>query len=131
MGLALRRAKLPNVRVVGHDLEGDAMKNALKRGAVDSTEQHLEGAVEDARMIVLAVPPLAVKVLLEDLGELAPEGCIITDVSSTKADIMRWAKEYLPENVSFVGGHPMAGKEDAGVQASDADLFRGKAYAVI
>src|SRR5712692_8219462 len=83
MGLALKQAKLPNLRIVGHDLEGDAMKNALKRGAVDSTEQHLEGAVENARLIILAVPPLAVRVLLEDLGELAPEGSIVTDVSST------------------------------------------------
>ncbi|MHB8574165.1 MAG: prephenate dehydrogenase [Dehalococcoidia bacterium] len=131
MGLALKQAKLPNLRVVGHDLEGDAMKSALKRGAVDSIEQHLEGAVENARLIILAVPPLAVRVLLEDLGELAPAGCIITDVASTKADIMRWAKQYLPGTLSFVGGHPMAGKEEAGIASADPELFKGKAYAVI
>jgi prephenate dehydrogenase len=131
IGLALKAAKLPNLRIVGHDLEGDAMKTAEKRGAVDSTERHLEGAVEGARMIILAPPPLAIRPLFEDLAELAPQGCIITDVSSTKAEVMRWAKELLPEHVSFVGGHPMAGKEESGPRAADADLFRGKAYAVI
>jgi len=131
IGLALKAAKLPNVQIVGHDIEPDAAKAAQKRGAVDSVQSHLEGAVADARLIILATPPLAIRPLLEDLAELAPEGSIITDVSSTKADIMRWAKELLPDNVSFVGGHPMAGKEETGAQAADADLFRGKAYAVV
>lgn len=131
IGLALKAAKLPNLQVVGHDLEGDAMKAALKLGAVDRTEQHLEGAAEGARLIIIATPPLAVRPLFEDLAELAPDGCIITDVSSTKAEVMRWAKELLPDRVSFVGGHPMAGKEESGVKAADANLFRDKAYAVI
>ncbi len=131
IGLALKAAKLPGVQVVGHDLEPDAMKAAQKLGAVDMTVAHLEGAVEDARMIILATPPLAVRPLLEDLADLAPAGSIITDVSSTKADVMRWAKQFLPDTVSFVGGHPMAGKEESGVKSADPELFRGKAYAVI
>ncbi|HLZ72221.1 MAG TPA: prephenate dehydrogenase/arogenate dehydrogenase family protein [Dehalococcoidia bacterium] len=131
IGLALKAAKLPNLRVVGHDLEADAMKEALRRGAVDSSERHLEGAVQDARLIIIATPPLAVRPILEDLAELAPEGCIVTDVASTKADVMRWAKQILPDGISFVGGHPMAGKEESGIAAAEADLFHGKAYAVI
>jgi prephenate dehydrogenase len=131
IGLALKAAKLPNLQVVGHDLEGDAMKTAQKMGAVDSTERHLEGAVANARMVILAPPPLAVRPLFEDLAELAEDGCIITDVSSTKAEVMRWAKELLPDRVSFVGGHPMAGKEESGIKSADANLFRGKAYAVV
>ncbi len=131
IGLALKAAKLPNLQVVGHDLEAEAMKEAQRRGAVDSTERHLEGAVQDARLIIIATPPLAVRPILEDLAELAPDGCIITDVASTKGEVMRWAKQILPDRVSFVGGHPMAGKEESGVAAADAGLFRGKAYAVI
>lgn len=131
IGLALKAAKLPNLQVVGHDLEGDAMKSAQKLGAVDTTARDLEGALDGARMVILAVPPLAVRVLLEDMADLLPEGAIVTDVASTKADVLRWAKEFLPAGVSFVGGHPMAGKEESGVKAADADLFRGKAFAVI
>jgi prephenate dehydrogenase len=100
-------------------------------GAVDRTERYLEGAVENAGMVILAAPPLAVRLLLEDLAELAPVGCVITDVSSTKAEIMRWAKELLPEHVSFIGGHPMAGKEESGPERADRDLFRDKVYAIV
>src|SRR5579884_718596 len=131
IGLGLKAARLPTVELVGHDTEGEAMKTAQRLGAVDRTERYLEGAVEDARMIILAAPPLAVRLLLEDLAELAPEGCVITDVSSTKAEVMRWAKDYLPDTVSFVGGHPLAGKEESGPRSASADLFKGKPYAVI
>jgi prephenate dehydrogenase len=131
IGLAIKAAKLANVHIVGHDLEIEAMKAAQKIGAIDAFEEHLEGAVEQAKMIILAAPPLSIHPLLEDLAELAPDGCIITDVSSTKADVMRWAEELLPEGVHFVGGHPMAGKEESGAQAADAALFRQKAYVVI
>lgn len=131
MGLALKAANLPNLTVVGHDLESAAMKTALKRGAVDKTEDTLDDAVAGARMVVLAAPPLAVRLLLDDISDLVPEHCVVTDVSSTKADVMRWAKQYLPDTVSFIGGHPMAGREDSGINFADKDLFRGKAYAVI
>ena len=131
IGLALKAANLPNVLVVGHDLDGDAMKNALKLRAVDKTESTLEGAVDGARLVILAAPPLAVRLLLDDISDLLPEGALVTDVSSTKGDVLRWAKQYLPKTVSFVGGHPMAGKEESGVRAADKDLFRGRAYAVV
>ncbi|MEE8471197.1 MAG: prephenate dehydrogenase, partial [Dehalococcoidia bacterium] len=58
---------------------------------------------------------------------LLPE-CVVTDIGSTKAEVMRWAGKYLPSSVSFVGGHPMAGKETSGIDEADADLFRGCAY---
>src|SRR5206468_10710454 len=61
--------------------------------------------------------------------ELA-EGTVVTDTTSTKAHVMRWAREALPEHVYFVGGHPMAGKETAGIANAEASLFRGKAYCI-
>lgn len=131
IGLALKAANLPNLTIVGHDLEGGAMRDALKRGAVDRVEETLEGAVEGARMVILAVPPLAVRLLLEDMADLLPEEAIVTDVASTKGEVLRWAQRYLPPTVSFVGGHPMAGKEETGVRAADKDLFRGRAYAIV
>jgi len=54
----------------------------------------------------------------------------VTDVCSTKAEVMRWAAEYLPENVHFVGGHPMAGREKSGPEAASASLFEGATWAV-
>src|SRR5262249_18749591 len=50
------------------------------------------------------------------------------DVASTKAQVTRWAEEFLPTNVTFVGGHPMAGLEVSGIDVADARLFHGRIY---
>jgi len=53
---------------------------------------------------------------------------VVTDVASTKAQVITWAEEFLPASVSFVGGHPMVGKELSGVEAADAALFQNRIY---
>jgi prephenate dehydrogenase len=53
---------------------------------------------------------------------------VVTDAASTKVQVISWAKELLPENVSFVGGHPMAGREVSGIDVADATLFRERIY---
>jgi len=55
----------------------------------------------------------------------------VTDTASTKVQVMQWAEESLPHSVSFVGGHPMAGKELSGIEVADAGLFKGCTYCVV
>jgi prephenate dehydrogenase len=131
IGLALKGAKLPAVEVVGYDESSSALADARRRGAIDLATRDLAEALDGARMVVIATPPLAARPLLEQMAPLLAEGAIVTDTLSTKAEVMRWAEELLPESVSYVGGHPMAGKESSGPGAAEADLFRGKAYCVI
>jgi prephenate dehydrogenase len=57
-------------------------------------------------------------------------GAIVTDTTSTKREVMRWAKELLPTTVSFIGGHPMAGKT-ASLEGAVADLFKNCTYCLI
>jgi prephenate dehydrogenase len=56
---------------------------------------------------------------------------VVTDVGSTKKSVLEWADQYLPDQVQFVGGHPMAGKEESGPEAADAYLFQDRTYAVV
>jgi prephenate dehydrogenase len=66
--------------------------------------------------------------------EMAPHlrpGTVVTDTASTKASVIRWANEHLPRSVHFVGGHPMAGKEQSGPLAAEATLFEGRPYVII
>jgi prephenate dehydrogenase len=49
----------------------------------------------------------------------------MVDTGSTKVEVMRWAGEYLSSRISFIGGHPMAGKETSGIDEADAGLFKG------
>jgi prephenate dehydrogenase len=56
---------------------------------------------------------------------------VVTDTGSTKAQVLRWAQEILPATVSFVGGHPLAGKETPGIENADPRLFVGSTYCIV
>ncbi len=130
IGLALKAAGLPGIEVVGHDRDRANTKQAERLGAIDKSEHNLPAAVSGAGLVIIATPILAVR---EVMGQIAPylaEGAIVTDTASTKSAVMQWAKEMLPEHANFIGGHPMAGKETAGVQNAEAGLFQGKAYCI-
>lgn len=130
IGLALKAAGLEGVEIVGHDRERGSANEAQRRGAVDRAEHNLPKAVRRARMVIIATPVLAVREVLEQIsGELA-EGAVVTDTASTKVHIMQWARELLPPSVSFIGGHPMAGKETQGIEHADAAVFQGRAYCI-
>jgi len=81
-------------------------------------------------MVIIAVPILSVREVMQQIAPHVEEGAVVTDTTSTKAHVMAWAKELLPEYVNFVGGHPMAGKETTGIENAEAGLFQGKAYCV-
>ena len=131
IGLALREAKRGGWQVAGYDAEFDVGRRAVRRGAVDKAPWRLPDAVEGADMVIVATPVLAVREVLETIADMVAPDCVITDTGSTKESIMNWAEEYLPNKVSFVGGHPMAGKELSGIQHADPKLFQGTRYVVI
>ncbi len=134
LGMALRTAppaarKLPAApHITGYDANPHACRRARERLAIDTVAATLPAAVAQAQLVVLAVPVLTVRVLLHELAPLLPAGAVVTDVASTKAAVCAWAHDLLPAHVDFVGGHPMAGREQSGPDAADAALFRGARY---
>ena len=131
MGLALQQHKSQGFQLFGYDADVEVGRRAAKRGAVDKAAWHLRDAIEGADFVIVAVPVLAIREVLENIAEMVQSGCIVTDTGSTKEAVMSWAEEYLPKEVSFVGGHPMAGKELSGIENADASLFQGARYVVI
>lgn len=131
LGLALKAAKPTGIEIVGHDKDRTRATKAQRLGAIDRAEGRLDKAVQDAAMVILATPVLAIRRVMEEMAPYLPENCIVTDTGSTKAAILAWAQELLPPTVHFVGGHPIAGKEQSGIDAAQADLFRDKPYCVI
>src|SRR2546427_12880325 len=130
LGIAPKGARLPGLEVIGHDRDRANATQAEKSGAIDRAEHNLPRAVTGAGMVIIAVPVLSVREVMQQMAPDLAEGTVVTDTTSTKAHVMRWAKEALPEYVNFVGGHPMAGKETAGIAYAEASLFRGKAYCI-
>ncbi|MGH8163842.1 MAG: prephenate dehydrogenase, partial [Rhodanobacteraceae bacterium] len=87
----------------------------------------LEEAAARADLIYLAQPVDRIVEILRALGSLIRPGCLVTDAGSTKTVIVQTAAEYLPHHI-FLGGHPLAGKEQRGAESADASLFRGRPY---
>jgi prephenate dehydrogenase len=127
IGLALHRAKAAR-EVTGYDLGKGVTDRARKIGAIDVPCGALADAARGAELIVLATPVGAMRALLQNIAEAVTPGAVVTDVASTKTQVISWAEEFLPASVAFVGGHPMTGKEQSGVEAADAALFQGRIY---
>lgn len=111
--------------VVGVDLDPQSRKLAVELGVVDRCEDDLEAACVGADVIQLAVPILAMEKLLGRLAGMNLGGAVLTDVGSAKGNVVRAARAAMPGRLGlFVPGHPIAGSEQSGVEASNAALFR-------
>ncbi|MGH8462636.1 MAG: bifunctional prephenate dehydrogenase/3-phosphoshikimate 1-carboxyvinyltransferase [Pseudomonas sp.] len=111
--------------VVGVDLDPQSRKLAVELGVVDRCEDDLATACVGADVIQLAVPILAMEKLLARLAQLDLGAAVLTDVGSAKGNVVRAAREAFAEQLPyFVPGHPIAGSEQSGVEASNAALFR-------
>ena len=117
--LALKKAR-PDVVVVGSDVNPVVVRKALDREIVSSANTDLT-VVELADIVFVAAPINALRNVFARLAPVA-EGRLVTDMTSTKADVEEWA---AAEGLDLVGGHPMAGKEVSGIDHADASLFEG------
>ena len=125
LALALRRAGAVT-RVVGFDRDRTALERGAALGAIDTAADSVSEAVKGADLVVVAVPVRAIGPVLHDVALALEPNAVVTDVGSTKEDVVRIAREELRERFPrFVPGHPIAGREVSGVDAALPDLFRG------
>jgi prephenate dehydrogenase len=123
-GLALRR------RGFDGDIIGVSSPSSVSAGLASGAitrSASLEEAAASANLIYLAQPVDRILKTIEQLSGLLRPGVLVSDAGSTKEVIVRKAAACLP-SVDFLGGHPLAGKEQRGAQAAEADLFFGKPY---
>jgi prephenate dehydrogenase len=128
-GLALRAAGFAG-RIDGWDTSSLEMGTAVQMGAIDGRASDRQDALELARLadvIVLAVPVLAIKDWMQQLASITRVGQLVTDVGSTKLEIVELAERLFAgtETAVFLPGHPMAGKESGGALLAEAGLFDG------
>jgi prephenate dehydrogenase len=125
LGLALKQRGMAG-RVVGVGrANSPSLRVALDRRAIDEAQTDAAVAVKNSDLVVLCTP---VRQFPETLRAIAPAlqpGTIVTDVGSTKQQVMQWAADMLPKSVHFVGSHPMAGSEKRGPESAKADLYDG------
>jgi prephenate dehydrogenase len=131
MGLALKRAQPENTEICGYDQNNEVLVRAHKARVVDTIAPSVAVAVREANVVIVCTPIVTVRKVFREIAPHLQRGTVVTDTASTKTDVLRWADEELPKTVSFVGGHPMAGKEKQGLQHAEAELFDGKPYVVV
>jgi len=128
--LAKAFQKYSDCRIAGIDRDPAVLKAALDCGAIDKIGDDQD--IRSADVLYLCLYPQAdIDFITEHLHLISPD-CIVTDTCGIKSEICthlpRLAKEH---GFTFVGGHPMAGKEKNGFAVSDADLFRGASYLIV
>jgi prephenate dehydrogenase len=125
-GLALKKYGLA-ARRIGFG-RPSTLARALAANAVDEGTDDLGKAVREADLIILAAPVGAILDCIPRLKDVASPRALVTDVGSTKQLICARARETLGNDLLFLGGHPLAGKERAGVENADATLFTHARY---
>ena len=120
---ALRKAKLVG-RVTGCNRSEKTLKKAVELDVIDDYYLNISEAVKDADVIIIGTPLSVSEKILPKLADSMSANTVLTDVGSVKGGIVNVAKEVLAEKFSnFVPGHPIAGTEKNGVEASFEDLF--------
>ncbi|MGI9149562.1 MAG: prephenate dehydrogenase [Chloroflexota bacterium] len=126
IGLAIKAVR-PQTQIVGYDASGDNLRRAQGLKAIDRRAS-LRDALADTDLVVVSVPVGSMKALFEEMAPLLPVQALVMDTGSSKARVLEWAADLLPNGVRFVGGHPMAGKTETGPDAADAKLFQGAVW---
>jgi prephenate dehydrogenase len=121
--VALAARKRLSASVAGYDLSPAALERALARGVLDRAADSVANAVSGADAVFVAVPVGGIAELVSQALTTAPPDCVVTDVGSTKRPVVA-----AHDDPRFVGGHPLAGAENAGVEHARADLFEGATW---
>jgi len=128
LGLALRKVGFRG-RIVGCD-QPKVLARAKRKGAIHVGISDPVKACSASDVVVLATPVGTIIELIERLAPHLPSETLLTDVGSTKAQVLLRAQKSFGRETAhrFLGGHPMAGKENSGIEFADADLFRGAVW---
>lgn len=126
LGLALKK-RGANVRICAYARRVETRDRALENGAADEVFDSPAAAVNGADLVVICVPIWSIAELAKDLVPALKPGVVVTDVGSTKSDLIAHMNECFAESgACFVGSHPIAGSEKTGVDAGNPDLYEGR-----
>ena len=118
-------------RIVGIGRDAARLQPAVDDGTLDAATTDLDAGVRQADFVLLSAPVLAIEGLLERVWRVAADGAVITDVGSTKGNVVRAAERLAASRpLAFVGSHPLAGSEQSGYRVARVDLFRGATVVV-
>lgn len=113
--------------VIGVARREETIAEALTQQLIDEGTVDIEEGVRNVDLVILATPVQTIIERVRTIGPMLPEGSLLLDLGSTKAEIVN-AMAGLPAHVQPLGGHPMCGKELSGITAVDSALYQGKTF---
>jgi prephenate dehydrogenase len=125
LAMAIKR-NFPDNPVVGYDTDGETCDHALQHSLIDSIEYTFDKLVKSVNILFLTSPISSILNQINTLHSYS-NTLIVSDVGSVKLPVMN-AIRNLPGNITCIGGHPMTGKERAGIRSADPELFRNTVY---
>ena len=125
LALDMRRHKIVG-EIIGYGRSEAGLRLAKKRGIIDSYFLHEDEMPEDVNFLMMGTPVQTIVPLTAAFLPRLKAGCVISDVGSVKAEIVRGMGRLLPGNIPFVPGHPIAGSEQWGARAAKHGLFLGR-----
>ncbi|MFZ3208362.1 MAG: prephenate dehydrogenase/arogenate dehydrogenase family protein [Geobacteraceae bacterium] len=102
------------------------LQRAVELGVIDRYTLDAPTGVTEADMVFISTPVCSIAGILARIAPSLPPGCVVTDGGSVKGEIVEGCEALMPPGAFFVGGHPIAGTEQSGVEASFAALYKGK-----
>ena len=124
LGLAVRAKRLVG-EAVGSDRDPGALTRAVARGAIDRYAPAAAEAVRDADLVVLATPVGSFESIVKECAASFAPGALLTDVGSVKDGLVGRIEALLPPHVAYLSAHPLAGREQSGIDAASPALFEG------
>ncbi len=113
-------------KVVGYAKTLETREKAMDLGYMDQVFDSANDAIKDADLVILCVPVGANRDIMIEISDNLSEGTILTDVGSVKAEVIKQLKDIIPDKVSFIPAHPIAGTEFSGPESGFAELFDHK-----
>ena len=130
IALAARRAGLA-ARVTGCEIDSSKAVEIEKLGLVDHVTTDAVAAVQDADLVVMAVPVGALGPLAAQIVPAMKPGAVLTDTGSTKRSVLRDVDPHISGDSHWIPSHPLAGTEHSGPAAGFAELFDGRFWLVL
>ncbi|MEG2893040.1 MAG: prephenate dehydrogenase [Clostridium sp.] len=117
-------------KVIGIDISDDTIQKALSRGIIDEGYINSTEALKKSDIVILAIyPHLTEKFVVDNMNHFK-KGAIITDSAGIKEQIINNITPHLRDDLDFIGGHPMAGKEGSGIDNGSDKIFIGANYLI-
>jgi prephenate dehydrogenase len=128
------KAQTDPPEIVGYAADAAAATLARRKGAFDRLERRPGQACQGADLVVVSVPLPAIRETFTAIAPRLKPGCLVTDTACLKTPVVRWAEEFLPDNVFFVGGRLIpnpaivGSRSLADLETASADLLREALY---